>query len=361
MITLSDTAKSALTRSFTYRIMVESWRGSELLSDNVPVVSATEEGKRDSRVPELVTLTVPRVDRGFSWSPVSDDHPLAANGQRLRIQLGIDIGNGQTEWFQRGWFVITDSETNGDTVTVRAAGLLYLIDEARLVSPFQPSGNLVGTLRGLVEPALTVVVDAGLPNRSVPSGINYDEDRLGAVLELLDGWPADAYVTEDGYLLVTSATQSTTPVLTLTNGEGGTIISASGASTRDGAYNVVVARGTAADGGQVQGVAYNRTGNSAKSLDGPFNPLPVPYYYSSPLLTTVNQCNAAARTVLARLQRSTSKEFAVEMVPNPAVQLGDVVSVTTDDYANLLCSVEALALPLTPETGAQKLTVRSLT
>lgn len=358
MITLSDQASSALTRSYRYRLMVESWLGSELLADDVPVEVAAEETDRSLRVPERVTLVVPRLHRGESWSPVADKHPLAANGQRLLVQLGIDIGNGQTEWFQRGEFVIKQSDTDGDVVNVEAVGLLWLIDEARLVSPYQPSGTLVSTLRGLIEPALTVVVDPGLTDRSVPAGINYDEDRLGAVMELLDAWGADAWVTEDGYLYAEPMGPSMTPVLSLTNGTGGTIIKASGSSTRENAFNAVVARGTAADLAQVQGAAYDYTG--PKRMGGPFNPLPVPYYYSSPLLTNTTQASAAARTVLSRLKRATSKEFQVEMVPHPGLQAGDTVSITTDDYSGLPCVIEALTLPYTAGGGSQLMKVRSL-
>ena len=359
MIELSDEALSVLTRSHRRRIMVESWLGSELLSDAVPVDVASEETDRSLRVPERVTLTVPRIYRGESWSPIAADHPLAANGQRLRVQLGIDIGNSRTEWFQRGWFVINNSDVDGDTVTVEAVGLTVLLDEARLVAPFQPSGTLVSTLRALIEPALTVVREAGLRDGAVASGINWDEDRLGAVQELIDAWPADWRVTEDGHLSVFPATTPTTADLALTSGTGGTLVKATGGSSREGAFNTVVAQGTATDGAPVQGVAYDYTG--PKAAGGPFNPLPVPFYFPSPLLTTVAQCSAAAQTVLARKRREAGREFRVEMVPHPAVQAGDTVSITTDDYTNLLCSVEALSLPYTAGGGSQFMTVRSLT
>lgn len=357
MITLSDAALSVLTRSYKTHLMVESWLGSELLSDAVPVDSASEETDRGLTVPERVTLTVPRRYRGESWSPVAADHPLAAKGQRLRVQLGIELSAGEIEWFQRGWFLIQSSETDGDDVSVEAVGLLALVEEAGLISPYQPTGSLVTTIRGLVEPALTVVIDPALLDRSVPSGINYDEDRLGAVLELLDAWPADAYVHEDGYLSVVPVAQSTTPVMYLTDGQGGTVIEASGSSSREGAASVVVARGTAADGGQVQGVAYDYS--SPTRLNGPFNPLPVPFVFESPLLTTVGQCTAAAGTILARRLREKSQEFTVEMVPHPALQAGDVVDISAEDRPNTLCSIETLGLPWTGD-GSQTLTVRSL-
>ncbi|WP_420124386.1 DUF5047 domain-containing protein [Nakamurella sp.] len=358
MIALSDVANSVISRSYTYRCRVESWRGADLLADDIPVEGGAEEVDRTLRVPERVTFTVPRFDRGMSWAPVAADHPLSASGQRLRVQVGVDIGGGQTEWIQRGWFVLAEAVPSGDTVTVTASGLLSLVDEARLVSPYQPTGTLLSTLRGLVEPAVTVVPDLALADRSVPSGINYDEDRLGAVMELLDAWGADAWVTEDGYLTAVPADTVGTPVLALTDGLGGTVIEASGSSTREGAANVVVARGTASDGTQVQGVAYDLLGPTA--FGGPFNPLPVPYFFSSPLLTTAAQCRTAAQTILARRRRSTAVELTVTMVPHPGLQAGDVVTVTTADYAGLVCVVEQLRLPYTPDGGAQTLTVRSV-
>jgi hypothetical protein len=357
MISLSAEATSALTRSFTYRVRVQSWLGETLLDDDIPVAAGREEIDRTLRIPERVTLTVPRLDRGTTYDPVNADDPLAAFGQHLTVSLGIGLGNGQTEWFQRGEYLISQASTSGDAVEVEAVGLLALVDEARLVSPYQPTGTLASTLRGLVEPALTVNIDAGLTDRAVPAGMNWDEDRLGAVLELLDAWPADASVTSDGYLSVIPATDPTSSVLALTDGQGGTVLHWAGVSTRDSAYTAVVARGTAADGGLLQGVAYDQTGGPLSS-GGAFNPLPVPFFYASPLLTTVAQCNAAARTVLARLRRTSAPKVTAEMVPNPALLTGDGVSATGRGLDGQLCVLEAYSLSLTADGGSATATLR---
>ena len=338
MITLSAKATSALTRSYRPSLSVSSWLGGELLAEDVPVQDASEEGDRSGRVPERITLSVPRRDRGVDWSPGEDaEHPLAASGQRLRVTLAVE-----GEYFARGWFLVTRSAPQDDVIDVECQGLLRLVDEARLVTPYQPAGTMTSTLRGLVEPALSIIVDSALVDRAVPTGINMDEDRLGAVLELLDAWSADAYVTPDGYLSVLPATRSLTPVLTLSSSTG-TVVTAVGTSTREGAYNAVVARGTASDGGQVQGVAYDTSATGPKRYGGPFNPLPVPFFFPSPLLTTVAECNAAALTVLARLQRRAGRELLVTLVPDPRIQLGDVISVD-----GTICSVEGLTLPYLP-------------
>lgn len=363
MIEVSDITAGVLNRSHHRFVRAQSWLGDELLADDIPIAGGSEEVDRSLRVPERITLTVPRRDRGASWSPVEVDHPLAANGQRLSVQVGIGTARGDIEWLQRGWYVVQDATKGGDTVTVTATGLLTLIDEADFISPYQPNGTLGTTVRGLVEPALSAEIDAALIDRAVPAGINYDDDRLAALLSLLDAWPADAYVNADGALSVIPAPMdaallASEPVRTLTNGTGGTLITANGSSTRDGAFNVVVARGTATDGGTVTGVAYVTGG--PRAFGGDFSPLPVPYAYASPLLTTVAQCTLAAATVRERLLRSASQTFDVEIVPDPRLQVGDVVLATTDDHANMMCTIEALKLPWLPGGGSEQLTIRRL-
>lgn len=356
MIGHSGQLASAMTRSYVFGVRVESWYAGQLLAADVPVDGGSEEVDRSLRVPERVTFTVPRVDRGARWDPADvEDHPLAANGQRVRITLGVDVG-GRQEWLERGWFLIDSAEPRGDQVDVVATGLLQLIAEADLITPYQPTGTMLSTLRALVEPALTVVLAPDMVDRPVPAGTNYDQDRLAAVMELLDAWGADARVVAAGYLHVFPSPAPPVPVLSLTNGVGGTVIDATGTSTREGATNVVVARGTASDGSQVQGVAYDQLG--PKRYGGPFNPLPVPEFFTSPLLTSPVQCLLAARTVLERRRRTTAQEYRVEMVPHLALQAGDVVTVTTETLAGVPATVEHLTLPYVADGGASTLRVR---
>lgn len=364
MITVSAECASVLAGAgFTYFCRVESWRNGLLLAADVPVDSGGEETDRSLTVPERVSLTVPRVRDGVDWTPTGADSPLAAKGQQLHVKLGVGLSLGRVEWLTRGRFLVYDTEPDGDALRVTAVGLLELVNEARLISPFQPSSTFAGTLRGLVEPALTVLVDAAITDRSVPSSINYDEDRLGATHELLDAWPATGYVDPEGYLSVVPAAQSTTPVMTLTDGVGGTIITASGGSSREGGANVIVARGQASDGSQVQGTAYVQTGPDA--YGGPYNPLPVPFFFQSPLLTTVQECTKAAQTIRDRRQRQSNRAFHVEMVPHPGLQIRDTVALTSArlGLSGELCSVEVLSLPYAAPAGqmpAMALTVRTL-
>jgi uncharacterized protein DUF5047 len=352
VIDVSATVRAILDggSSFRYWVSVQAWLGDQLLADVVPVSAGNEESDRTLTVPERVQFTVPaRVD-GVDWAPVGDDDPLAAQGQTLKVSLGIDKGNDGVEWFQRGEFLVQESalSDDGSQVDVTAVGLLSLIDEAKFVSPFQPTGTIWSTVRDLIEPALTVDLTGAPADRAVPtSAVNWDSDRLGALNEVLDAWPAVPRMNEGGYLEIVPdvVPARADAVRSFTDGTGGTVIAARGSSTRDGGFNVVVVTGQATDGGEVRGVAYVGSGPWAYGT-GPANPLPVPFSYSSPLLATQPQCAAAAQTVLRRKMReAVLKRYDVTAVPDPTLQLGDPVLLSFGGGPELLCTVEQMQLP----------------
>lgn len=355
MITVTDAARGIIDNgSYEYHVNLSSWLGEDLLATDIPVSDGVEICNRSDQVPEYVTLTIPRFDRGVNWMPVTDEDPLSANGQRLKVSLGVGVGPDGVEWFQRGEFLIKDTKREGDSIQVTAVGLLYLVQEAGFVSPFQPSGNIGATLRALIEPAVSADLDSAPDDRSVPSTINWD-NRIGAVYELLDAWPAVGRMTELGYLEVLPDDVPTVAVRSFSDRRGGTMVSATGTSTRDGGFNVVVATGTAADGGEVRGQAVVTSGPWAYS-GGVANPLPVPFGYASPLLTTNAMCTAAANTVLRRKMREgVLRRFEVRCVPDPTIQLGDCVAITNDEVTDLLCTVEEIRLPYVP--GEMSMTV----
>lgn len=349
MIPVTAKARGILGRSYRQYVRVQSWRGGELLHEDVPVISATEEGDRSLSVPTRIALTVPQRKRGYDWTPDDDMHPLAANGQQLTVQVGVGIGPEGIEWVDRGVFVILESEPDGNGgISVQAADLLYLVSEARFAGPYQATGTFKSTLRSLVEPALTVVYDPALVDRAVPADTNYDGSRLDAANELLNGWPAEAAVTTDGYLYVYQPVTPTAAVLALDD----KVIKRSGKSTRDGAYNVVVVKGRTQAGADIFATVYDT--DSSRSYGGPFNPLPVTYEYFHPAAFTVAVCLAIGRNTLARLKRNTGRERRVDMVPDPTLQLGDAV----EDQGELW-TIEKLSLPYTPGS-AMTCTLRSV-
>lgn len=349
MIPVTAKARGVLGRSFTQHVRVQSWLGGELLHDDVPVTAASEEGDRSLAVPTRLTLTVPQRRRGYDWTPSTDAHPLAANGQQLRVQVGVEIGPEGIEWIDRGIFVITESEPDGSgSIIVQAADLLYLVSEARFAGAYQPGGNFKAALRGLVEPAITVVYDPALVDRAVATTVNYDGSRLDSANDLLDGWPAEAAVTPDGYLYVSAPTTPTTALIALDD----RVLKRVGSSSREGAYNVVVAKSRTLEGADIYATAYEKRG--ARAWGGPFNPLPVTYEFFHPAARTAKLCAILAYFTLERIRRNSGRERTVDLIPDPTLQLGDAVM----DQGELW-TIEKLTLPYVPGP-AMSLTLRSV-
>lgn len=367
-------AKIIGRRSFRMTARATVTRGGEVLAADIPIADGFEEADDTLRVPERVTISVPRVVDGVDWSPQDPTDPLAPYGQRLHVKLGIDLGADGTEWLDRGEFLIYESGLSADekTVDVTAVGLLELVDESGLVTPFTPGSTFAASLRKLVEPALTVALHPDVDTSgTVPSTLNFDDDRLGAMLDILEAWPARAQVTPSGYLYVTPADYYPTgPTVQRYNfdtedGVGqrfANVVHVSGSMTRDGIYNVVVARGQAADGGQVTGIAYDRS--SPTAYQGVFNRLPVPYYYFSPLLDTAAKANKAAASTLARVARPQPRRWEMVCSPDPRILLNDLVpyralrSTAVED--EIPCVVEKLRMPYTAGSGPMQLTLREV-
>ncbi|MFK0173422.1 DUF5047 domain-containing protein [Streptomyces sp. NPDC090306] len=357
---MSDEALAVVQGSYTLDARAEAWLDGELLTDAVPIGDGSETRDRSLAIPESVSLTIPRRDRGVTWDPGADiGHPLASYGQQLRIDVGVNLGS-HTEWINRGWYPITECEADGDTVTVTAAGLLTLVDEAKLVTPFQPSATdtLASTVRALVEPALTCQFDGALADVLASDSMSWDSERMDALSDIATAWSADYYVTEDAILYWEPLTDDGAPVLELTDGVSGTVVQWTASTTRDGAFNCVICQGELADGTQIQGVAYDTDPNSPYMYGGPFNPFPVPYTEANSLMTTVDMCRKAAATTLLRLRRQAGRTLSVTMIPHPGLVAGDIVSVTGAGLRRARCVIESLSLPYSP--SEQNLTVRVL-
>lgn len=359
MLDMSAAAQAVVLRSYEMQVRGTVWQNGVLLAADVPIAEGTETRDRSMAVPESISLTVPRRVAGVTWDPRSSTDPLASDGQQMQISIGVDTGPGGTEWIERGWFLITNTSVDGDSLTVNLAGLLTLISEAHFAGPFQPSGTFTSTVQSLVEPGLTVQFDAALVDRAIPVGMQWDDDRMGALTEVLNAWPAVCEVTESGYLLVGPLVDSGTPVLALSDAPpSGTVIRWAGESSRDGAFNCVVAQGEDALGNQIQGTAYDNDPGSPFQFGGPFSPFPVPYKTTSSLLTTVAQCRAAAAAALALNRRTASRKLTVTLVPHPGVEAGDVVTLTSAELGLNAAHaiIETLTMPYTP--GEMTLTVR---
>ncbi len=345
-----------LTTSHVVTSQVDVWLGSNLLAQRVPILSGTLAVSVDQQVPERLTITVPIADptTGLSWSPRSPGDPLAHYGQRIRVSRGVRRGRQELQ-VQLGWFQITTWKDDGYRLEVEALGLMTILDQARLLVPSAPATGTTfkGEMLRLVDGLLPLHFSSAIVDRTCPTTFAWEDDRIGAVYELADAWPARLRVDNSGILQVlppndNAATAGISWVENTTN----VIVSTGRTGTRDGVYNAVVANGTNTDDPNVPPVhaeAFNLDPYSPIRWNGPYGR--VPKFFASPLLTTSGEALAAAQTLL-QSSGDLAQPIMLEVVPDPRVELDDRIDVTTVTLATTRGRVIGYTLPMLAADGA---------
>ena len=360
----SGAPDEVLSGSCSWSPVVASWLGGTLLSSAIPVLGGRVTAQVSQEVPERLRLTVPAettVDgRRFSWRPDSDaTHPLARYGQELQVSIVVSSAaapESTYQWETRiGRFLITDWDDGDDgTIEVTAEGRLRRVKDALLTSPMQPlpSGTLVSEARRLLPPGVSAAFDPALVNRGCPAGMAWSDSRLEALQEIADAWPALLRTDEWGQVVFRAPLPAVpAPVLTLRDGERGTVEMVARSDTREGAFNQVVAESSASGVEDVQAVASQSSGPMAVS--GQYGP--VTKRWSSPLIATASQAKRSAETMLANsLLPATS--VPVTCAPDPRIDLDDAVEVVRGDD-RLWGWVTGYDLPLTVDDGAMRVDV----
>lgn len=130
-------------------------------------------------------------------------------------------------------------------------------------------------------------------------------------------------------------------------GLNGVLVSAIRSISRDGVYNAVVATGEpVAELPAVIGYAYDQTPGSPTYFGGGFGK--VPRFFSSPFLLTAEQCNKAAASILMQA-RGVPYSVSFGMVPNPALELWDVVKIRYEEGLDENHIIDTMRLALSVE------------
>lgn len=275
-----------------------------------------------------VDLTV-----SYAWpSTVSD--PINPYGNEVFIERGVVYGEGTREWVSLGYFRIDRVEQDYRTGKIRIAGS----DRMARVRDYRPETPIVYTTGTSIEDIVTDVVQAAVPGATLEFDFDAGsevvsadhvmaDDRIPFLNELLSAYGKIFYFDYRGVFVVRSVpdVNTGTPVLNVNSGRNGVLVSFNQSVSRDGVYNVVIARGEpVGDQDPVQGSAEDTNPQSPTYVDGSFGRVPR-FFYSS-FLTTESQCDTAAGSIL---RSSTGVPYVVEMgiVPNPALEGWDVIRV----------------------------------
>lgn len=342
-----------------WRPVVSSWLGGAVVAESIPVAGGRATGDTKQQVPERLSFQVPRFD-GRDWLPGDDPtHPLARFGQELDVQIVVTSAVTGVEYETRiGRYLVQDWDYDdlSGLIRVEAVGLLQVAADDRLTSPLAPraNGSLASEFRRLLPSGMSVGIDPALTDRPCPQSMEWADDRIGALYEIADAWPARLRTDQWGQLnLLPPLPAVPAPVLTYRDGEGGTVVEVARTDTRDQAYNVVVARATQTDDPKrapVQAVAEQRTGPMGTDTYHR-----VVRVFSSPLISSGPQAASAAAAMLRDSLRP-SRMLPVTIVPDPRVDLDDPVEILRDGMRDW-GYVAAYDLPLTMDDGAMRIDV----
>jgi predicted aconitase with swiveling domain len=302
---------------------VTSWLGPTYLGA-VEVKSGTVTETAGEQVTGKLDLTVPNVPE---WRPSSPTAPLGWYGQQLHVRTGwMDATGHPLVWFDLGRYRVRKPTPARDVLSVAGDSLEQLVLQARFIAPTNfPASTYKGRTSALLKSILPVKFDPKLVDRSVKKQ-TYERERLDSLADTMTAWPAQLEMLPSGvaYVSIPWESRSTTVRAVYADGPGGTVIDVAPTSGEDDQnVNAVVFSSEPDDGKPVlTETAYVRGGPLA--WGGPYGY--VPDFASSPLLTTRAQLQAAAKTRLAKLQRSV-QQVVVSMVDDPRIQLGDVIRV----------------------------------
>lgn len=289
-------------------------------------------------------------------------------GQEVYLERGVVYGNGIKEYVGLGYFRVNTVEQ--DRVRKGApkvqGGLLRITGEdrkanlrdARLLAPVvfgadASVGSVIDFLIQDVMPSAVAVYDSNWPTGSAYTtllGSDHvaDRDRLKFINDLVTAYGKICYFDYAGRFVIKDAPVSIgTSVFDVNAGLNGVLVSAIRSISRDGVYNAVVATGEpVAELPAVIGYAYDQTPGSPTYFGGGFGK--VPRFFSSPFLLTVEQCNKAAASILMQA-RGVPYSVSFGMVPNPALELWDVVKVRYEEGLDENHIIDTMRLALSVE------------
>jgi hypothetical protein len=282
MLDMSATALAVVQGSYTMNMRAESWLGGVLLADGIPIADGGENRDRSLAVPEQISSPCP--PREAASTGTRAPTPPTRSPPTGRCCASTTASTSAARWSGS-----TAAGSSSPTLDRGRHGVRELRGPAhphRRGHARQPRSSREHRhprLRrpGLVEPALTVSFDGTLVDRAVPLGMQWDSDRLGAVTEVLTAWGAAERVTEDGYLLIEPVSDAGSPgPVHQRRPDTGTVVRWQGSTTRDGAFNCVVAQGEDASGNQTPGRRLRQRRHQPVPVRRPLQPaagaVPVP-------------------------------------------------------------------------------------
>lgn len=280
-------------------------------------------------------LIVHASTRGESIAPSGTKGLLSAFRARVEPVMTIRAG-GFSESVSLGTFRVTSNPVANEytatfegkqVVVASEAGVKFAsLDEDTNRWGFRfPEQSVAGASAfGEIRRFTGMAVEQTVPDAALPAAKVWEAkqgSRLDAVLELGRVLGGSAVVNSRGaWVIIPDAIGA--PVATLRLGELGTVLDVADEIDTDTVYNEVVGSFEDTNGVPFHSVAFVETGDLAVAGDYK----PNTRYYSSDLVKTQAQGDAAVKSVLDLSIGSQQYDVQIQCHVNPLVEIGDVVA-----------------------------------
>lgn len=274
------------------------------------------------RVPRSATFTL-----AGDFYPDTADSPLSPEFAVVRIDAGVEYGNGLTELFPifTGRVHAADRRADG-TVEFTCYDLANDVIDYRFEQPRTTSqATTLAEIRTMILEALpqaTFGTDT-VPDTPTPA-LTWDEDRGQALDDLANSVGGRWYPLGDGSFVVREFSYATgTVVASYADGPRGVVTEAVTSRSRIGAFNSVVVVSERTDGSDPIRVPAR--------VSDPANPLFFGGKYGrvSQILSVQTPLSVTQAQILAQTQLAASaalrEQWTIRMVPDMTLELGDTV------------------------------------
>lgn len=356
---VSDRFLDAVAASHEVVTRAEVWRDGAYVQD-LAVTGGSVTIDESSKVRRILDLGAADID----LDPQSAEDLLSPFGTELRVYTGLRFVEGDTEEVPVGVFGITNAGRSGwlAELGLTAEDRSRAIADSRLIAPYTPATDAT-VLDAVTALASEVIADVEVydltedirATTSVVPKVTYERERWDAIEALVGGIGAEAVFDPEGRLIIRDVPQvdaDSEPVWAVeANTDNAVMLDIATALSSDKVYNAVVASSSGDnDSPVITRVVYQQTG-ALRWRSG----FQRPRFYASPLIKTAEDAVSAATSILAR-SLVYSQGVNLEALPNPALDAGDVITVTRPDGTSELRVVARIQLPL--YLGAMSLDTR---
>lgn len=289
------------------------------------------------------------------WCPESIDDAVAPGGHRIRVDATLSRAPGGDTWTTPlGQWLVTEvaPPSDGQSIQVTAWDMTQVVHENSQLWPSspEPHATILSELHRL-SPTTEWVMDDGITDRRPGVGTQLGRDTLAACRDLAAGARADIVMGGDGRLhLRPWRTSADLPDAYYGRGQ---LVSATRLSPAGGRRaNVIAVTGshtesTGRGDGRVEQVTRWTAVRDAGR--GPYGPEVYGRVVSHRELSgaeSYEDVRGAADTDLEELMHA-SDQWSLTVVPDPRIEIGDVVAAQLSDGDVVAGRVRGFQLPLT--------------